>query len=135
MKTSFIEEWTMRLIVLYSTNAWILETNEMWVIVACFITAWNSKTNDNMSERLMLLVYEFHKVLKYKTIIHISFTSLTITSRSNQKTCLLNQTSNTLIWIHEDLMPSAAFSTSFRKLKRIERYAFFKIFQKRIIQI
>ena len=66
----------------------------------------------------MLLDNEFHTVLKYKTITHISFTSLTTTSRSDQKTRLLKQTSNILIWINEDLMPSTAFSTSFRKLKR-----------------
>ena len=107
----------MWLIVLYFTNTWISETNEMWVIVLCFITAWNPETNDNVSERLMLLDYEFHTFLKYKTITHISFTSLTITSRSDQKTCSLKQTSNILIWINKYLMPSTAFSTSFRKLK------------------
>ena len=31
--------------------------------------------NDNVSERLMLLDYEFHTVFTYKTITHISFTS------------------------------------------------------------
>ena len=38
-------------------------------------------------------------------------------SRFDQKTCSLKQTSNFLIWINEDPMPSTAFSTSFRKLK------------------
>ena len=108
----------MWLIILYFTNAWISETNEMWVIVSCFITARNSEINDNVSVFLMLLDYEFHTVLKYKTITHISFTSLTIISRADQKTCSLKQTSNILIWINENLIPSTAFSTSFRKLKR-----------------
>ena len=66
----------------------------------------------------MLLDYEFHTVLKHKTITHISFTSLTITSRSDQKTCSLKQMSNILIWINEDLMLSTVFSTNFRKLKK-----------------
>ena len=66
----------------------------------------------------MLIDYEFHTVLKYKMITYISFTSLTITSRSGPKSFPLKQTSNILIWINEDLMPSTAFSTSFRKLKR-----------------
>ena len=39
-------------------------------------------------------------------------------SRFDQKTCSLKQTSIFLIWINEDPMPSTAFSTSFRKLKR-----------------
>ena len=101
MKTIFTKEWTMWLIILYFTNAWISEKNEMWVIVLCFITAWNVETTDNVSEHLMLLDYEFHTVLKYKTITHISFIS-----RSDQKTCSLKRTSNILIWINEDLMPT-----------------------------
>ena len=70
-----------------------------------------AKNNDNVSERLMLLDYEFHTVLKYKTTTHISFTSLTITSRSDQKTYSLKRTSNILLWINEDLISSTAFST------------------------
>ena len=120
IKDKFHRRETMWLFVLYFTNAWISETNKMWVIVLCFITASNSETNDNESERLMLLDYEFHTVLKYKTITHISFTSLTITSHHDSiKKCLLKQTSNIFIWLSEDLMPSIAFSTSFRSLKRM----------------
>ena len=66
----------------------------------------------------MLLDYEFHTVLRYKTITHIPFTSLTITSQFDQKTCSLKQTSNILIWLNEDLMSITAFSRSFRKMKR-----------------
>ena len=69
----------------------------------------------------MLFDYEFYKVLKYKTITHILFTSFTVTSLSDQKTCSLKQTSNILIWINEDMMPITAFSKSFRNLKRRER--------------
>ena len=68
----------------------------------------------------MLLAYEIHTILKYKTITHISFTLLTITSHHGpmKKHVRIKQTSNILLWINEDLMPSTAFSTSIRKLKR-----------------
>ena len=118
LKTSFTEEWEIWLIVLYFTNAWISETNEMWEVILCFITSWNSEANDSVSMRLMLIDYEFHTTLTHKTIIEISFTSLTITSRFDRKTYSLKQTSNILIWINEDLIPSTAFSTSFWTSKR-----------------
>ena len=78
----------------------------------------NSETNDNVGERLILLDYEFHTVLKFKAITHISFTSHTITSRFDQKRCSLKQIWTILIWINDDLITNTAFSTSFRKLKR-----------------
>ena len=87
---------------------------KIFCLIFLAIAVENSdKTNENASERLMLLDYEFHTVLKCKTITHIPFIS-----RSNQKTCSLKQTSGILIWINEDLMPITAFSTSFRKLKK-----------------
>ena len=75
-----------------------------------FITAWNPETNDNVSERLMLLDYKFHTVLKDKTIAHISFTSLTIRS------CSLKQTSKIF----------STFFPDFQEyLKKHYRYLFF----------